>query len=502
MRYAVISDLHANRQAVKAVFDDIDQQDIDEIICLGDVFGYGPSPMPVFDLVKDKVKHFVLGNHDAVVAGYMKPEHFNDHARELIEWTCSVIDPATVEFFKDIPLLIHGDYYSFSHGEFVEPGRFGYIIDEDEAMASFACCQDRLMMIGHSHVPGLYVIGNSGTPHWLSPQNFGLEDEKRYIVNVGSVGQPRDNDVRASYCVFDDQTEDIYFHKVAFDIPGYRDDLAKNSLPAVSYFLTLEPSAPFVASDSSVITQPTDFVPLSEQQTIRMKKNVKNLQATVEKLQKAKTRLIVLLGIMFFSFVIFAVLFGIGIFTPDKKNDGVVYKSVLTQIQSNLQASKGDNLLTMPGLVEKVGSKSRLSEWTVKLSDPRSQKVAVIKNKDSQGENVFDVASEISEPVEIISLPVPAKKGMRFNARCQMKKGNFESGFVALVMQQQLPDGSWKNLLRKEPKNFESKNGWTVNTPSLTPTSALNKDGDVRILIRARIKGEVFIKECSLKRIQ
>jgi predicted phosphodiesterase len=501
MRYAIISDLHSNRQALTAVLADIKNMGVDEIVCLGDVIGYGPSPAEVFDLARDNVNHFIMGNHDAVVAGMMSPENFNDNAKFLIEWTCSALEKSgAADFFNTVPLVLKGNDLRFSHGEFENPGRFGYIIENDEALASFNFCSETLLLTGHSHVPGIFVIGDSGVPHWLAPQNFGLEEGKRYIVNAGSVGQPRDDDVRASYCIYDVIKKDIFFRKVPFNVSLFRDDLVKNSLPETAYFLTLDKAAP-PASAKELI----EFTPLTADTSVKMDIEVQDLQQTVAELKKSKIRLLVLLILMIIVFVGFGLVFFLGVF--DNKKTPEVYRvnSVLSTLAPDLRSlTVGRELLSMPvGITKSVSKETPLDKWGVTITNPELQKVSVIKEVDSKEneEYVFSVRSSEESLVEISSLPIPATKGMRFNATCGFKKIRYDSGFVALLLQQQLEDGTWKTIMRKEPKNFVDYEEWgrmiSLTQPTNTPLTA---DDNIRLTIRIRLLGEVQIRKCKLKR--
>lgn len=240
MRYAIISDLHANRQAFRAVLADIESAGVDEIICLGDIVGYGPSPAEVLALAYSRVHHFVLGNHDAVIARALDAGCFNDSARTAIEWTAKQLDAKARGFFAGLPLVLDGGTFRCVHGEFTDPPAFNYLIEEVDALASWASApQARILFAGHTHVPGLFVVGGSGQPHVIPPQDFTLEDGKRYIVNTGSVGQPRDGDARASWVLFDAATGAVFFRKTPFDIEGYRADLTAAGLPQGAGFLSV-----------------------------------------------------------------------------------------------------------------------------------------------------------------------------------------------------------------------------------------------------------------------
>lgn len=230
MRIAILSDPHANLRAWNAVLADIANARVDRILCLGDIVGYGPSPVEVLESAYRHVHAFVLGNHDAVVAGKMAPDVFNDRARRLILWTRERIGRRGADFLSSLPLVLAGEGYRCSHANFDRPSAFGYVLEPEDAAASWAATREQLLFVGHTHEPKLFVLGASGTPHRLEPQDFLAEPGKRYIVNVGSVGLPRDADGRASYVIFDDVARTVCFRRVPFDLDAFRADVLRAGL--------------------------------------------------------------------------------------------------------------------------------------------------------------------------------------------------------------------------------------------------------------------------------
>jgi predicted phosphodiesterase len=225
-RYAIISDLHSNTEAVTNVLEDIKSQGVDDIICLGDVVGYGPEPRPVMDLVMKNVRVSLMGNHDeAVLKG---AQNFNAWAREAIDWTREEIlvkdgrEQIRWDYLKQMPLSFQTNGLYFVHGSPRQP-TIEYILREDiyngaydkfdEIFASF----EKILFVGHSHTP--CVINEEleyVTPAEID-QNFTYTiDKRKLIVNVGSVGQPRDNDRRSCYAIVDKNT--ITFRRVEYDV--------------------------------------------------------------------------------------------------------------------------------------------------------------------------------------------------------------------------------------------------------------------------------------------
>lgn len=230
MRYAIVSDLHANLPAWKTVLADIADLRCDEIICLGDVSGYGPDPIPVLESVYRVVQHTLMGNHDAAACGIVNPETFSPRAKTAVLRHREMLSSAGLAWLKSLPLVHCGKGFRCAHGDFSNPAAFRYVIEPEDALPSWRATDEQILFVGHTHFPGIYVIGGSGTPHFVPPCDFELEENKRYIINPGSVGYPRVGECRSSYCVFDDVARTITYRMIPFDSDGYRQALAAAGL--------------------------------------------------------------------------------------------------------------------------------------------------------------------------------------------------------------------------------------------------------------------------------
>lgn len=261
MRYAVTSDIHANLPAWNAVLTDVATQRIDRIICLGDLVGYGPNPSEVLQSVYRHVDAIAMGNHDAAVCGKIDPVRFNAHARERVIWTRTALGTQALDFLGSLPLMLTGDNFRCTHGDFAMPAAFRYVIEPQDAMPSWEAAPEPLLFIGHSHVPLIHVIGNSGSPHTVAADDFEIESEKRYIVNVGSVGHPRDGDCRACYCIYDAAQQTVIWRRVPFDLDAYRSALAQVGLSAEhASFLEADPRKRLMQTRA-----PIDFAPATNE---------------------------------------------------------------------------------------------------------------------------------------------------------------------------------------------------------------------------------------------
>jgi len=157
MRYAVVSDIHANRQAWQAVLDDIALQGTDAILCVGDVIGYGPMPAVTLDSVCKYADVMVLGNHDAVIGNRINVEIFNDDACRIIEWTRERLNDDATRLFAKMPLELEVEDFLIVHAEVADPERFYYIEEAESARESFDACEHALIFVGHTQSGGIRV---------------------------------------------------------------------------------------------------------------------------------------------------------------------------------------------------------------------------------------------------------------------------------------------------------------------------------------------------------
>ncbi|MFT6862138.1 MAG: putative phosphodiesterase [Akkermansiaceae bacterium] len=238
MRYAIVSDIHANIRAWDAVFVDLRSRGAEVIVCLGDVVGYGPKPAEVLEAVRSVTDHFVMGNHDAAAVGVMDYSIFNKHARQAIAWTMTELSPEAKQFLASVPLAIEAGEIFFVHAEISEPGRFDYIDSVEIAEQNFAGNEHFVSFVGHTHLPKIFERADDGSVRELLDETRSLDPQRRYIVNVGSVGEPRNpDDLRARYVVYDSETREVDFRRVEFDIVAYREDLEATTLTLRPYFL-------------------------------------------------------------------------------------------------------------------------------------------------------------------------------------------------------------------------------------------------------------------------
>ena len=228
MRYAIVSDIHANLSAWKTALADIADMRADRIICLGDIMGYGAEPVEVLESVYRKAYAVLMGNHDAAVCGKMSAEVFTPRAAQAIARHREQVSAAGLRWLARLPLVLDAPQgFRCTHGDFAAPAAYNYILDAEEALPSWQSVSEQLLFVGHTHCPGIHVIGKSGTPHVLPASDFTLEAGKRYIVNPGSIGYPRSREGRSTYCIYDTHARTVVFRSLPFDHESYVASLRK-----------------------------------------------------------------------------------------------------------------------------------------------------------------------------------------------------------------------------------------------------------------------------------
>ncbi len=230
MRYGVFGDIHSNIQAFDAMLDAMQGLNVGGYLCLGDLVGYGADPRPVLERVREIDPRLVAGNHDWGVAGRLSLNYFNQQARAAIHWTRSVLARADVAWLGSLePYLEDGDI-TLAHGTVHEPDRFDYLQTPYDAYLSFQALKTSTGFVGHSHIPVTFF---DGTPVSYDVEERVELEDRRAIVNVGSVGQPRDEDPRASFGIFDEEARIVEIHRVEYDIEEAAKRIMDAGLPTI-----------------------------------------------------------------------------------------------------------------------------------------------------------------------------------------------------------------------------------------------------------------------------
>jgi diadenosine tetraphosphatase ApaH/serine/threonine PP2A family protein phosphatase len=221
MRLGILSDIHANYEALSAVLEAYSSEKIDAYYCLGDTVGYGGSPNECAEIIRDIAKATILGNHDAAVAGRMDYSYYYEAARHALDIHSAMLGEANLEWLKSLPYQIKLDDIGVQlcHGSPVRLEEFEYIFAPEQARECLSMYSElgHITLIGHSHLCKVFALTRDSVEE-LPPIDFELESDRKYIVSVGSVGQPRDYDNRASYTVYDSDKKRFEFKRVEYDI--------------------------------------------------------------------------------------------------------------------------------------------------------------------------------------------------------------------------------------------------------------------------------------------
>ncbi|MBW1971901.1 MAG: metallophosphoesterase family protein [Deltaproteobacteria bacterium] len=223
MRYAIISDIHANLEAFEVTLQKIDELEVEMVVCLGDLVGYNVNPKEIIKLMHEEEIDCIMGNHDAAVSGIEPLSQFNQAAKDALIWTQKILDDEEINYLKKLPReLIIDNTFFIVHGSIKDPNR--YISSEIEAMEDFLLLEKNtnlphICFFGHTHQMGTFiyspknknVISSHEEHFFLSPENY-------YLINPGSIGQPRDGDPRASFLIYDSDSQEITFYREKYDV--------------------------------------------------------------------------------------------------------------------------------------------------------------------------------------------------------------------------------------------------------------------------------------------
>lgn len=231
MRVAVLSDIHANLEALKAVLQVVRASSPDLVVCLGDVVGYGADPDACCDLVREHAAFCLLGNHDAAVTGAMDEAYYYEAARNVVRWTRDHLSDDNYRWLYGLPYTRMNAEIGYYHSAPVMPSGFFYVVQSSEAQTHVQIF-DRLKslsFIGHAHLTHIFQVTAKKAKR-AEAKNVALREGIKYIINVGSVGQPRDRDPRACFVLWDSEAESLDFIRVQYDIETAASKIVKAGL--------------------------------------------------------------------------------------------------------------------------------------------------------------------------------------------------------------------------------------------------------------------------------
>lgn len=233
MRYGIFSDVHSNLEALEAVLAACGKESIDKYLCIGDVVGYASNPMECIEKVKQVAYFTVAGNHDWACVNLFSCDYFNPIARQAVVWTRQNFAREGAGFLESLKLVYTNGDLTLVHGTLDNPQDFNYLIDGYAAEQTFAELKTDVCFVGHTHVPGIFVKEKDGVLSYLEDGVCSMRPGNRYIVNSGSVGQPRDGNPKAAYCVYDTQTRELQIKRTSYDIELARKKILDAGLPKI-----------------------------------------------------------------------------------------------------------------------------------------------------------------------------------------------------------------------------------------------------------------------------
>ena len=234
MLYCVFGDIHGNLESLEAVLADAEKQGAERYLCVGDMVGYGADPGPCLERVRALTTQVVAGNHDCAVVGRADIEYFNHFAKEAVLWTQARLTAGQQAFLAGLPLMLQLNDVTVVHATVHEPQLFGYIESALVARRSFEALETPVGFVGHSHVPVTFFYEQEADEIWYSQDpEIPLGEFSKAIVNVGSVGQPRDDNPLASYALYDTDQHLVTVRRIPYDIETAKLKIIDAGLPEV-----------------------------------------------------------------------------------------------------------------------------------------------------------------------------------------------------------------------------------------------------------------------------
>lgn len=229
-KFAILGDIHSNIDALTVVLDDCRSQGVTDFLCTGDVVGYNACPRECLEIIRDLGCPVVMGNHDHYVSSVQNLEAFNPHAAAVIEWTREQLTDDEMAYLANLPFVKTTMGITLVHSTMDVPENFGYVFDHLQAEAHFTHQVTPLCFHGHTHCPMIYEKQLSAV-YRIDAQDFRLPIGRKYFVNVGSVGQPRDGDPRAAYAIYEPKSRSLSFRRLDYDIAAAQERIRLAGLP-------------------------------------------------------------------------------------------------------------------------------------------------------------------------------------------------------------------------------------------------------------------------------
>lgn len=231
MRYGIFSDIHSNWEALEAVLESLKKEDIDRYLCGGDLVGYAANPNECVERILSLKPVIVAGNHDWGAVHLFPSDHFNQWAAEALSWTAQRLTEKNRSLLSSLKLVYKNEDLTLVHGTLNDPADFHYLVDTSDAQATFRLLDTDICFIGHTHKPALFSKDDYGKARYQESGFLSMEPAHKYIVNIGSVGQPRDGNPKASYCIYDSQKKEVVIKRVDYDRETAKRKILDGGLP-------------------------------------------------------------------------------------------------------------------------------------------------------------------------------------------------------------------------------------------------------------------------------
>ena len=228
--FAVLGDIHANLDALNVVLDDCRSQGVTDFLCTGDVVGYNACPHECMDIIRELGCPVVVGNHDFYVASQQNLDDFNPAAAAVVQWTRKQLSVDEIYWLRNLPFTHTQMGVTLVHSTMDNPENFGYVFDNLQAEANFLNQKTPVCFHGHTHCPMIYEKSMNGVFR-IDAQDFKLPIGRKYFINVGSVGQPRDGDPRATYVIYDPKERTVRYRRLEYDIEAAQERIRLAGLP-------------------------------------------------------------------------------------------------------------------------------------------------------------------------------------------------------------------------------------------------------------------------------
>ena len=228
--FAILGDIHANLDALEVVLEDCRAHGVTDYLCTGDIVGYNARPHECMEIIRSLGCPVVMGNHDHYVSSRQNLEDFNPHAAAVIEWTRRQLTVEDIYWLRALPFVKTTMGITLVHATMDNPEAFGYVFDHLQAEAHFSHQVTPLCFHGHTHCPMIYEK-QIGAVYRIDAQDFKMPIGRKYFINVGSVGQPRDGDPRAAYALYDPKAREVTFRRLEYDVEAAQQRILAAGLP-------------------------------------------------------------------------------------------------------------------------------------------------------------------------------------------------------------------------------------------------------------------------------